>query len=293
MSVSAQRLVFGVYSLTLYNRTTGESYGMAKVIGEVALNFTGELVELYGGAQKTPWAIEEGKQNSDVVLKLKEYPAFLWQIFQGKMPTVVNNDAGNVVGPTNVNGTSVVASTGLASVSIIPSTGAANLKQGRYVIKAADATHVNVYAMSDVNFARGASQLLLDDQGLVTASPLAITTGGNTDITSLGLRLVGGASATAFQAGDTAIIDVYPPSTRYMEVAVGGSTDVYPEFGAIAHAKPNGSQELTQIDIYRMKAIGLPLQFQENKFSESEIKAKAFFDSAKNGVYKATSLQYK
>lgn len=290
MALSDPRIVFGVHSMTPYSRTTGAFYGTVKVLGGSSLSLSGDLIKLSAGSQKYPWAVEDGLITAELSLKVKEYPDFLFELFLGKAPTSSGVDSSGAVSTiTNKSGTSVVAATGLASVSVIPSTGAANLKFGKYVAKYATATTLNIYVSSDINFARGTDETY-DDDALLVAVTGTITTGGNTDIASLGLRFVGGAGTIAFSSGDTATFEVKPPSSKSMEVVVGGSSDTFPEFGALIYAKKRGDGSMFEIDAYRCKGVGLPLGLEENAFSEAEIKVEAFYDSAQNGIMKIRHL---
>ena len=167
-----------------------------------------------------------------------------------------------------------------------PSTGAANLKFSKYYVVAASATTVNVFASTDVNFLRGTDESY-DSDALMVAGPLTITAVTDTDVASLGLRFTGGAGPIAMVAGDSFVFDVLPPSSKSMSVVVGGTAETIPEFGALLVAKQRSNGELFEVDCFRCKASGLPLGFEAQVFSEGEIKAEAFYDSAKNGVFKA------
>ena len=284
MSLSDPRIIFGVHSVSPYSRTTGEFYGIMRVLGGYSISLSGELVKLNGGSNKYPWAIEDGLITAEMSLKVSEYPDFLFELFLGKAPTSVGVDsAGTVSAVTNKNGTSIVAATGLASVSVIPTTGAANLKFGKYVLKYASATTLNVYVSSNIDFARGTDEDY-DSDVLLTQVSGTITTGGNTDLATLGLRLVGGAGTIAFTAGDTATFEVLPPSTKSMSVDVGSNSDVFPEFGAIVMAKKRGNLEMFEIDAVRCKGVGLPLGLEQNAFSSAEIKVECFYDSTLDKV---------
>lgn len=290
MALSDPRIVFGVHSVSPYSRTTGEFYGTVKVLGGSSLSLSGDLIKLNGGSQKYPWAVEDGLITAEMSLKVKEYPDFLFELFLGKAPTSSGVDASGAVSTvTNKYGSTVVASTGLASVSVIPTSGAANLKFGKYVVKYATATTLNIYVSSDINFARGTDETY-DSDLLLVGTTGTITTGGNTDVASLGLRFVGGAGTIAFVSGDTATFEVKPPSSKSMEVVIGGSSDTFPEFGAIMYAKKRGDGSMFEIDAYRCKGVGLPLGLEENAFSEAEIKVEAFYDSAQNGIMKIRHL---
>lgn len=285
MALSDPRIIFGVHSVSPYSRTTGEFYGILRVLGGSSLSLSGELIKLNGGSNKYPWAVEDGLITAEMSLKVKEYPDFLFQLFLGKAPTAVTtpDTDGTVSTVTNKNGSSIVAATGLASVSVIPSTGAADLKFGKYVVKYASATTLSIYVSTNIDFARGTDEDY-DDDLLLVGTTGTITTGGNTDVASLGLRFVGGAGTIAFTSGDTATFEVQPPFTKSMSVSIGANSDVFPEFGAILMAKKRGNLEMMEIDAHRCKGVGLPLGFDENAFSEAEIKVECFYDSTLNKV---------
>ena len=285
MALSNIRYVYGVHSFAPYSRTTGEFYGIARVLGGSSVSLSGELVKLNGGSNKYPWAVEDSTITAEIALKVKQYEDFMFELFLGKAPTAVGSDTAGVVSSvTDKNGTSVVAATGLASVVVIPTTGAANLKFGKYVIKAVSASTIDLYVSSNIDFARGTDADYESDLLKVTASPLSISTGANTDLAAFGLRFTGGASATAFTTDDTATFEVLPPSSKSMSVTVGANSDVFPEFGAVMYAKKAGDLAMFEIDAFRCKGVGMPLGLEENAFSEAEIKAEAFYDSAKDGV---------
>jgi hypothetical protein len=290
--LSNPRIIYGVYSVTPYNRTTNAPYGTAKVVGEASIGLSGETVKLSGGASKYPWAIEDGPINAEVSLKLKEYPDFLFELFLGKAPTVAAADtAGAVTTLTNVFGSSLMSATiGVASVGI-KSGSKGDLKFTKYVVKAASATTVDVYAMSDEDFVRGTDKAFVSDGLKITTTPLTITAATPIEIVGFGLELTGGSGTIGMTIGDTASFEVKPPSNGSMSLRVGGSADVYPEFGLIIMAQQRSSGEMFEIDVFRAKGIGLPLSFAEKAFSEADIKVQAFYDAAKNGVFDIRWIQ--
>jgi hypothetical protein len=75
-----------------------------------------------------------------------------------------------------------------------------------------------------------------------------------------------------------------------MEVVIGGAADVFPEFGCLIYSKKRGNNEMFEIDVYRMKAVGLPFSLEENAFSEGEIKGEAFYDAEQNGIMKIRTI---
>lgn len=286
MSLSDPRIIFGVHSVSPYSRTTGLPYGILRVLGGSSISLSGDLIKLNGGSNKYPWAVEDGLITAEMSLKVKEYPDFLFELFLGKAPTAVNTpDTDGVISNiTDKYGSTIVdATTGLASVVVIPTTGAANLKFGKYVVKATSDDDINIYCMTNIDFARGTDEDYDDDTLLVATAAIG-DSGATTDVASLGLRFTSGSGTTNFTIGDTATFEVYPPYNRAMSVDIGANSDVFPEFGAILLAKKRGNLEMFEIDAVRCKGVGLPLGFEENAFSEAEIKVECFYDSTQNKV---------
>jgi hypothetical protein len=292
MSLSQPRILYGVHSISPYNRATGEPYGIAKVIGQFSANFSGELQELTGGSSKFPWAVEESTISAELSLSFKEYASWMFELFLGATPSDSGVDAtGTISSLTNKKGTSVSSgTTGVASVTVIPTTGAENLKFTKYLLKAVSSTAVDVYGLSDADFTRGTDAEFSTDTLKIATSQTIVST-DTTDIASFGLRLTGGSGTIGMTTGDTAVFEVKPPSTKSMEVVVGASGQSFPEFGCIAMAQKRGTGELFELDVYRCKGAGLPIGLKENAFSEAEVSARALYDSERNGVYKARYIQ--
>lgn len=293
MALSNPRNIFGIHSVAPYNTTSGEFYGILKVLGDSTLNLTGELISLNGGSSKFPYAVEDGLITTEINLVAREYPDFVFELFLGKAPTSNAAEAsGSASGLANKSGTSVVdATTGVASVSVEAGQ-EADVKFSKYVIKAVSATTVDVYAGSDVDFARGDDLSYEDDLLKVTASPLTVPgTGGTVSIPNTGLEITGGSGSIAFTADDTAIFSSRPINSGSIDVTIGGSADVFPEFGAILLSKQRGNGEMFEVDVFRAKAVGLPIGLAENAFGEWTVTAQAFRDSARNGVLSIRTVQ--
>jgi len=285
MSLSNPRTLFGIHQFSPYSRSTGEFYGTIRVLASSSMSLSGDLIQLNGGSQRYPWDIQDGTISAEISLNFREYPNFLFELFLGKAPTtVLAETAGNLSTAVNVFGTSIISATaGIASVTV---TTAADLKFGKYIIKAITATTVDLYASTDVDFRRGTDQSLLNDALKINAAPISIATDGAQAVTGFGITLTGGSGTIALVAGQTAEFYVSPISLERTEVTIGSSSDVFPEFGAIIIGEQKGGGELVDIEVFRCKALGLPLNFNEKAFSEAEVTAQAFFDSAKNAVFK-------
>lgn len=292
MALSQPRNVFGVHSVTPYNRTTGLFYGIIKVLKGSSLSLTGESVELMGGSQKFAWAVEDGAIKAEMSLKFSQFEDFMFELFLGAAPTPLTAEAtGGVTAIANKKGTSVVAATGIASVLALAGS-ETDMKFGKYVVKATDATHVDVYFSSDADLGRGTDGTFQNDLLKITSAPLAIAQATPVTIPNFGVKLTGGAGVIALVADDTATFEVRPINSGSSSVVIGGAANqTFPEFGCIVMAQKRGNQELFEIDAYRCKAAGMPIGFEANTWAEAEVKVKVFYDSALDGVFKMRSVK--
>lgn len=292
MALSDPRIVYGVHSIAPYSRTTGLPYGIAKVLESSNFSITGELNALNGGASKFPWAIEEANVTAELQLKVKQIEDWMFELFLGKAPTLVDTpDAtGDVTTLTSKVAGVFSATVGVASVGL-KSGATADLKFGKYIVKYVSATTVDVYALSDVDFNRGTDKTFENDALKITASALTIATSTAVEIPGYGLELTGGSGTIALVAGGTATFEVLPAFTKSMSVTIGGSSDTFPEFGALMVAQQRSNGEMFEVDAFRCKGSGLPLGFTEKDYGQPEITAQAFYDSAKNGIAKIRWVQ--
>lgn len=289
MSLSQPRTIYGVHSMTPFSRTTGVPYGMARLLSNSTFKLTGALVELYSGSNRFSWQVEDGDIKAELGFSLDEYPNWIFELFGGKAPTDGSAETtGAITAVTNKVGTSIVAATGILSVVTILSSGA-NLKFGRYVLKATSSAALSLYAMSDVDFGHGTAGVYTDDT--LKIATLSVATGAASDVTSFGLEFTGGASATSFVTGDTATFEVRPPNTVTSDVVIGGISDVYPEFSALLYTKKLGSGAMFEFEVYKLKNIGLSVGAQRNQYGKNDYTALASYDSVQNGVYRARMLK--
>jgi hypothetical protein len=278
--LSQPRTIFGVHSFAPYSRTDGMFYGILKVLGSSSLAFSGSMVNLMGGSSKYPWSVEEGAINAQLNLKVREYPDFLFQLFGGSTVTEGSADTlGGVSTLTNKNGTSLMhATTGIASVGV-KSGSEADLKFGKYVVKVITSTTVQVYLSTDADFGRGTQKTFATDALAIASANFTITSGGGTDLTGFGLTLTGGSGTIGMTVGDTATFEVRPKNTANASFTLGGVSSIFPEFGAIVMAKKQGTGQMCELDLPRVKGEGVPLGFDENKFSEADIKCTVMYDA--------------
>lgn len=280
MAQSAPRTIFGIHSFTPYNKATGEFYGEVKVLGGSEFSLSGEVIELTGGSSKYPWKVADGKISAEVNLTAREYPDAFFELLMGKKLTKTVISGAETSNLKNVKGTSAFsATTGVASITV--STAAA-VRTGKYLIKATGEKTATIHISSDVD-----GIAILDDAMKVADIDL---TAGDAVVAGLGLTFVAG-SAVAFVTGDTATFEaVSNDSTVSASAVFGGTADVYPEFGAIVYAQKQGSNELVELDIFSLKAIGMPINMSEGAFSEYSVTMKASYEASKNGVFSMRAL---
>ena len=283
MSNTNPRIIFGVHQITAYERGSYIPYGTAKILGQSNFSLSGEIVSLQGGSSRYDWANEDGAITAELSVTFKQYENWMMNLFLGANTVQNGAGVGSIQNFKNIKGTSVFkADTGITTLSVNTSQ---DLKFGTYVIEALTANTVAVYPMSDVDFARGDDGAYLDDD-LKILDNATITMNAATLITKFGIDMNGGTAATAFTVGDTAAFEVVPPSSEDMYANIGGSFDTFPEFGAFCTAQQRGTQEMVDIQIYKLKALGMPINMTEKAYSEAEITARAAYDSAENKVFR-------
>lgn len=286
MSLSDPRIVYGIHSVSPYRRTDKTPYGILKVIGSANIALTSDIEQLFAGSNKYAWAAENKTVNTELTAKVKAYPGFLFSLFLGATVTDVSTDtAGTVSTLTNALGTSLVsATTGIASVAVTAAN-KANLKFGKYVAKVLTSTTIGIYLLSDIDITRGTDAVYTDDNLLLTLSTITIATGATATVADLGIEFVGGSGTIGMTVGDTATFNVLPPSTKSSEIVVGKSTDTFPAFGALLLAQKRATGEMFEIDAHNCVGGGLPINMEENAFSQPELKMTCLYDSSLDRVF--------
>lgn len=292
MPLSQPQTLFGIHSISAYNIDTRLPLGTAKVVGGAELSSEGELIPLNGGSSKYPWKVERGLISAELTVTLREYPPFLFETLLGKAVTKnAAESGGSVTTLTNQTGTSVVdSSTGIASVGV-KSGSEADVKFSGFVVKAATSTTVDVYAYTDLDFAQGTDKVFENDLLKITATALTITASTAVEVPGFGVELTGGSGTIGMTADDTAIFESKPINTESEEVVVGGSTEVFNDFGLILSAQRPGDKYMTILDCYRVASAGMPINLTENAFSEAQINMTLYRDSVRNGIYKMSRVK--
>lgn len=287
MSLSNPRTLFGIHSVTPYNLTTGLYYGLLRVLKGSTFTLNGDVVELRGGTNRFPWSNEDGNISAELQINCAEYPNFLFELFLGKAPTPVAAEAsGNCSSLTNKNGTTAMSATIGVATATVKAAAKADLKFGKYIIVVTAAATVDVYASTNLDFVRGTDKDYETDALKITPTPLSITTGAAVEIAGFGIELTGGSGTIGMTTGDTATFEVRPITTgANITATFGGLSDVFPSFGALLYSAQKGDGQMMEIDVFRVKSIGLGLGAQEKAFSEFTVTGKASYDSTRSGLF--------
>lgn len=285
MGLSDPTIIYGIHSFSPRNRVTKLPYGIMKVIGACNLALSTDLEQLYAGSNLYAWAAENKAVKTDLTAKVKAYPGFLFALFLGASVTENGVDAaGSVSAVANATGSSVSnAVTGFDSLTV-KAAQKANLKFGQYIVKALSATTLGIYIMSDIDNNRGTDVDYTDDTLQLQLATITLANGVDTDIDSLGLTF-GGGSAVAMITGDTAYFSVKPPSAKSSEIIVGRAGDTMPDFEAIMYAQKRATGEIFEIVAHNCVGGGLPIGFEEQAFSQAELKMTCLYDQSLNRVF--------
>ena len=294
MPLSDDRILFGIHSITPYDRVTGLPYGILKVLGDAELSFAATDVDLLGGSSKYPHANETVSIASQFTAEVKSEPDFLFEKFAGATVSTTAASATGTVGTiTNKKGTSAVSATvGIASIGA-KSGSEANLKFGRYIVKVIAPTTVDVYVDSDIDFkTEGVSVSYEDDLLKITAAPITIPDSGATvDIVPFGLEFTGGSGSVAMTIGDTAIFDVWPEHDGVSTIVMGEPTTVFPEMGVMIYAQLRADGSKFKIHAFKAKSsAGLILPLAEGAFSIPNLTMKLLMDNTEEKVAEITAI---
>lgn len=286
------RSIFGIHSVTPYNRTTKKPYGILKVLGGGNLEMTGETEDLFGGSSKYAYASEQTQIGASMTLNVKSYPDFLMELFLGgSVTTLAAASGGEIRNTGNASGDSVIdAATGIDSVSVT-SSDEGDLKFGRYVIEATAADTVDVFICTDIDFNRGTKGTYDDASLMRIANDISVTASSATALADFGLDINGGSGTIGMTVGDTAIFDVLPPHTGGSEILVGSETATFPSFGAFMLAQKRSNGEIFQVEAYNCIGSGMPFPLQEKAWMISDLSVKVLRDEDEDAVMRITAFE--
>lgn len=291
MALSANRIVYGIHNMAPYSRTTGLPYGTLKVIGGGTLALAAEFEDLFGGSQKYAWASEAKTTSAEFTASVKSMPDFLFELYLGAtVATTAASATGSIVDAfANKLNTSVLdATTGIATV-LVKAGSEADLKDGLYVVKAASATTVDVYLLTDVSFDKGTDIDYENDALKITASPITVVASTAADIPDTGLELTGGSGVIGMTSDDTATLRVAAAHGGVSKITIGKATSSFPEHGLVALAAKRADGSLFEIEIFKAVGGGFPIALEETVFSIPELTIKLLYDEVKDKVAEITA----
>ena len=286
MGLSQDFIAYGIHSLVPYRRADKLPYGIFKVLGGGTISLSAEFEDLFGGSNKYAWASEAKTISAEFTATVKSMPDFLFEVFLGAtVNTTAASATGTVEAITNFKsaGTVVDASTGIDSATIKAGS-EADLKAGIYVVKAVSATTVDVYCMTDIEFANGNALEFVDDTLKITATPLTITASTAVEIPNTGVELTGGSGTIGMTADDTAVFKVAAAHGGISEIIIGKSSATFPEHGQIALAAKRSNGDMLEINIHKAVGAGFPVALEETVFSIPELTVKLLYDHCRNRI---------
>lgn len=292
MALSDPRAVYSVHSVVPVSRTTGLPYGILQVIGDASLSFPAENTKLFGGSNKFPWAAEIVQIDSTFSYEARAFPDFNFELYMGaSTSTTAASTSGTFSALSNSVGTSVFdATTGVATATL-KATEEANVKTGRYFVKAVSATTVDVYCSTDIEFLRGTDLTYDDDTLKITASALTIATGAAVEIPNTGTELTGGSGAIALVTGDVAYYDVVSPHSGFSDITIGQSGISFPEHELHIFAAERSSGDIFEIIAYKaVGTAGMVMPLTRGDFAVTNIETTLLQDSTQGAVARIRAI---
>ena len=281
--------IYGLWSVMLLDYISKMPLAMAKVAGEFTIPFSFDLEDFVGGAEKLVLDSEPKYAKADTTFAFKQFDRQLFQYLSGA--TVTNRIAeasGAVTLLTNAKGTSIMSTTtGIASVGL-KALGAAELKAGRYIVLAADATHVDVYATTDADFSAvftgGTTLDFVDDTYKITKTPLSIAMGASVDVISLGVDFTGGSGTIALVPGDSAYFDIRPANIGSETIIVGKQNTFLKRMGLVAVSQPKSNGEVLTVYCPKVQTSGFDISLKEYSWAGTSPKLKILKSTAEDMV---------
>ena len=291
MSMQKPMKMFGVHSATFVDLTTGlPLHKPLFMLGDCSVGLESEEATVKGGSSKFIQGAEVVAINSSVSLNIKEMEHDAIALMLGGTATENSTEASGWIGSmadstsvgtatelTNMKGTTMFkTSTGIESVEALAAGDVDDIKGGVYIVKQVDdATHVDVYCVSDIEFAvKGTSGTALtfqDDATKITSAPLEIT-GSAVEIPYTGLSLTGGSGTIALgTSGETAMFRVRGVNDGNLVIPIGKDTIDFKKFGLFLYSARQADGTYTEIYLRKVHAAGFPYQLPEGNYGTSDI----------------------
>jgi len=280
---------FGVKAAIFYNRDTFIPVGVFNVISSIELAREIEKLELTGGHNNGPYAVEAGQPVNTLSGTLMEFPNFAFTELDNATATITTGEdsSGDITTITNKIGTSIADSaTGIASVSAI-SGNASKLPLGKIiVVGTSTATKVDIYLLGDT---ASGSIPVVDELSLLAAGVTVPSSGSSVQVAEYGLEITGGSGSVAFVENDTATFDTRPANTKTTVIAMGDQANIK-NLGMILVYPKNSQKEQKIIDFPCVAVGGTPFAANTREFAEFEFTGTPLYDKDRDSLYTITKI---
>jgi len=285
--------MFGIHQAVFISLATGLPLSKPLyMMGDCAVSMEAEEATIKGGSSKFIQGSEVTAVNVNVSLNIKEMEYNAVALMLGAQEVVELNAAeasGWVGGLAGADDTGVEnevtdwqgstmddGDTGIASAEIEAAGDVGDLKSGIYVVKqVTDATHVDVYCYTDLEFARKSTDDALafeDDTNKITATALEITTGTAVSIPNTGLTITGGSGTIALGTdGNTCAFRVRSPNDGNMIIPIGKDPIDFKKFGLVLYSALQGDKSYAEIYLRKVHAAGFPYMLPEGNYGTSDV----------------------
>jgi hypothetical protein len=244
------------------------------VIGGATLELSGESVQLEGGSALYPWDSEIVKITSTANFTAREYPiSAMEQLLAGAKSVYPALPEGQITDKINLLG----ESGNDLDITLIPGA-SSDLKGGEYSFKFTDIDTGILYAMSDIGGGKFIDSENLNITGEITLS------GTEFEVEGYGIALAI-KGAAEFVAGDSCKFRIIEPNKTGEKLKVGALSSTFKEFSAIVFGQKRGTNQMVYIELFRVKAYGMPIAFTEKDFSEWQIDMEILYDDKRDGVF--------
>ena len=266
--------IYGIHSMILTDYKTHEPVSYLKAIGSANLELSGESTQLEGGSALYPLDSEIVKISSKTSFTAREYPlSAMEQMLGGTKEVFAANPAGQIVDKMNLVGESGDA------LEIELAAGASKkLKGGEYVFLFTAANKGRLYAMSDIG---GGS--FEDPEKLDIAGEISFPSTGD-ELEEYGITLSLKSNPAPVE-GDSCRFRIIEPGKTGEKLKVGALSSTFQEFSALVYAQKRGTGNIVYIELFRVKVYGMPISFEEKKFSEWQVDMELLYDDARDGVF--------
>ena len=267
------KTIYGIHSMVLLDYLTHAPVSYLKAIGGANLELSGESVQLEGGSALYPLDSEIVKISSKTSFTAREYPlSAMEQMLGGSKTIYPASPLGQVVDKMNLTGASgdnLVISLNDASE---------DLKGGEYAFIFTDVDKGKLYAMSDIGGGSFEDPENLDITGEIILSDTEF------DVTGYGIALAS-QGIPNFVSGDSCKFRIIEPDKTGEKLKVGALSSTFKEFGALVYAQKRGTNQIVYIELFRVKVYGMPISFEEKKFSEWQVDMELLYDDKRDGVF--------